>query len=128
MPTATGYSGLWGTSLVTVVDRGALERATKRLGARQKVVRKLALVLNGAVAGTLATVTEGRVTASVGITAEQGGLRVIESNALINRVSTAADKTRIDNAWTKSSRIAPTVQPGQRQTSGVFSGLAGMTA
>lgn len=125
MPTGTGYSGLWGTSLVTVVDRGALERATKRLGARMKVVRKLALVLNGAIAGSLATVTEGRVTAS---TTEQGGVRAIESNALINRVSTAADKTRIDNAWLKSSRIAPTVQPGQLQTSGSFSGRGFLTA
>ncbi len=126
MPTATGYSGLWGTSLVTVVDRGALERATKRIAARTKIQRKLALILNGAAAGSNATVTEGRVQAS---TSEQGGKRTIETNTLINRITTAADKTRIDAMWTKSSRPSSyPLQPGQIPTSGAFSGAGLMVA
>jgi hypothetical protein len=129
--TATGWSGLLNTpvALVLSIDRGALERATKRVYARLKVPRKLALVLNGTVAGSNATVTEGRVQASVGITAEQGGKRVIETNTLINRVTTAADKTRIDNAITKSSRPGSyPQQPGQPQTAGVFSGNGNIIA
>ena len=129
--TATGWSGLLNsaTALVLSIDRGALERATKRVFTRLKVPRKLAQALNGAAVGGAALYTEGRVQASVGITAEQGGKRVIETNTYINRVTVAADQTRIANALQKSSRPSSyPQQPGQLQTSGIFSGNGNISA
>ena len=55
-------------------------------------IRARASALNGVVAGSVAATTRGRIEASE----ELGGKRVIETDTLINRVTTAADITEIN--------------------------------
>lgn len=68
-------------------------------------LRELMLTLNGAAAGSTALVNRKRVQATANLSQNvQGGLRTIETIDVINRVTTAADKTNIDGALALSSQ------------------------
>lgn len=106
MTTATGYSGLWGASLVLKTDRSPLERAMTRIARRTDKNTELMLTLNGASAGSAALSQQTRVAHS---TSELGGSRSVETRNIVNRNTTAADKTAIDGILVSSSRIATPV-------------------
>lgn len=96
--TATVKGGLFESaglaSLSQVQGTGSQRRRISQLfatkGLRDK--RALARALDGVVAGSTATATNGRVEASV----ELGGKRTIESQSLVNRATVAGDVTEIN--------------------------------
>lgn len=92
--TATVKGGFWPTngvsSLASMSGKGYRRRVAQwmsRKGAYAE--REILRTLDGAVPGTTATKTLGRVEANV----ELGGKRVIEVETLVNRATTAADVT-----------------------------------
>jgi hypothetical protein len=94
----TGYGG--GT--MTLEDRDPIKRLIgqklKKPGMRE--LKEIMLTLNGAAAGSAASATYKRVKSgevSGSFTSELGGLRTIETVTDISRVTTAADKTELDN-------------------------------
>ena len=96
MATATGYSGLWGTSLTLLVNRNPMRRAITRLMRRLPKDQELMLTLNGAAAGSTASADKARVqhsTDDFGL----GGVRTIEVVDPLNRATVAGDKTAIDD-------------------------------
>lgn len=68
-------------------------RAAMALGRKGlRALRELMTTLNGAAAGSAALATQARIQAS----SELGGKRVIETETLVDRNTTAADVTEID--------------------------------
>lgn len=100
----TAYSDFWGAYSL-LINRSANERHVTRRYRKMKERRALALALNGAAVGGAALATEKRVAASA---VEQGQVRPIEVRTIVNRVTTAADKTRQDNMLLKNSHIVQT--------------------
>lgn len=101
----TSYSDFWG-AYTMLINRSANERAVTRRYRKMKERRAIGLALNGqAVGAGTALATTQRVAASA---VEQGQIRPIETRTIINRVTTAADKTRQDAQFLKSGRITQT--------------------
>jgi len=61
-----------------------------------RAYRKLMATLNGAAVGGTALLSHRRILARENVNGELGGLRTIQTVVDINRVTTAADKTDID--------------------------------
>lgn len=114
-PTVTGYSGMFnltgdraGYSMLTATqggNRGRTEKWISKLLSRRQQMQPLRLLmktLNGAAAGSSASVTLQRVDAQATDPSNQtgiaalGGNRVTSAVSLINRVTTAADVTYIN--------------------------------
>jgi hypothetical protein len=92
--TATVKGGFWPTngvsSLPSMSGKGQRRRVALSLdGKGTFALREIVRTLDGAVAGTTATKTFARVEANV----ELGGKRVVETETLVNRATTAADVT-----------------------------------
>lgn len=104
--TVTGYSGLFGSSWTLLVARSPFRRALTRLARRLHKDAELMLTLNGAAAGAAALAQRKRVQHSL---TELGGLRTIETRDILNRNTTAADKTEIDGYL--SSDMQPNTYP-----------------
>lgn len=83
------------TTLTQISGVGIQRRVAARALGRQSMMdlRARMTALDGVAAGALASKSLGRVQANV----ELGGVRTIESNVLINRVTTAADVTVIEH-------------------------------
>ena len=95
------YSPIFGT--LSVTDRKALSRQYFKLGRRTRVIRELMdTLINGAV-GATAALTQARVQHSI---SELGGVRVIETQTLINRATDADDATDLTNYLSEDSKIA----------------------
>lgn len=98
LATATVLGGFYETngvpSLESVGGLGANRRMIAQLlGTKQLMAqRELMTTLDGAAAGSAASKTYGRVVAAE----ELGGKRTIESQALVNRNTAAADTTEIE--------------------------------
>lgn len=102
------WSGLWndehGEDHALLVDKTSIRKRASLLF-RQRgagVLKELMLTLNGAAAGSTALLTRTRVEAKVGLTEELGGVVDIETVDLVNRVTTAADKSDIDTVLSES--------------------------
>lgn len=82
------------STLNTIHTTSALRRiASQALGKKSTyALRELMETLNGAAAGSTATKTYARIQANE----ELGGVRTIESQSLVNRVTTTADKNDIN--------------------------------
>ena len=105
MATSKNYSavvkgGFWETNGVgTLANHPAVRPFARRLvaqwlgGSKLMYIKELADTLNGVAPGATATKTVGTVSASQ----ELGGVRQIVQASVINRVTTAADKTEIDD-------------------------------
>lgn len=95
---ATVLGGFWPTnnvsSLTQINGKGAGRRAAAMALSRKGTygLRALMRVLDGAIAGTTASKTYGRVVAAT----ELGGLRTTEAESLISRASVAGDITIIN--------------------------------
>lgn len=94
MADATVKGGLfaqYSATLTQVQGTGALRRIIAQMFGRKQLreQRELLLTLNGATAGSAALATNARVAAS----SELGGLRTVESESLVNRVTAAGDIT-----------------------------------
>ena len=110
----TSYSGLYNgrhgeahslLSTKTGNTETALARVFGKRPADRAVFRELMVTLIGAAAGGAASVNQLRVKSNADVNGNvQGGLRVIETKSLINRVTTAADVTNINNALQLSSQ------------------------
>lgn len=100
----TSYSDFWG-AYTPLINRSSNQRLVTRLYRHMKLRRGLGLALNGAAVGGAALVQEKRVAASA---TEQGQIRPIEVRDIVNRVTTAADKTAQDTQFLKSSRVTQT--------------------
>lgn len=100
----TSYSDFWG-AYVPLINRSSNVRLVTRLYRHMKYRRALGLALNGAAVGGAALAQEKRVAPS---TIEQGGVRAIETRDIVNRVTTAADKTAQDQMFLKNSHIVQT--------------------
>jgi hypothetical protein len=95
---ATVKGGLfeqYGTTLTQVQGTGpARRRVAQALSQKgQLALREIAETLDGVVAGSTASKTYSRVEANE----EQGGVRVIETQSLVNRATTANDVTEINS-------------------------------
>lgn len=96
--TATVKGGLFeavGLNTLTQIQgtgpkRRLISQAFSAKGMR--VLRELAVTLDGVVAGSAAVATQGRVEAN----SELGGKRTIETETFVNRNSAAADVTEIN--------------------------------
>lgn len=98
------YSPIFGT--LSVTDRKVLSRQYFKVGRRTRVIRELMdTLINGAV-GATAALTQARVQHS---TTELGGVRVIETQTLINRATDADDATDLTNYLSEDSKIATPV-------------------
>lgn len=103
-------SGLYGTSFPTSVGHKADTRQLFRWGRRNRVYRELFDELIGAAAGATALVAHKRVEHS---RTELGGRRTIETRNMINRATTAADRTLLRDFFSEDSKIAtPTNRAG----------------
>jgi len=110
----TSYSGLYNgrhgeahSLLLTKTGNTetALARVFGKRPADRAVFRELMVTLIGAAAGGAASVNQPRVQSNADVNGNmQGGLRVIETKSLLNRVTTAADVTNIKNALQLSSQ------------------------
>lgn len=116
MVTATGFSGLFDTiqpTGLTLLDTQNIERRIARIfrneGARE--VSEIMQTLNGAAVGQTAAASYSRVdhTVDPGNSVVNGGARTIESVTVINRVTTAADQTRVNDILTENR--APDTYP-----------------
>lgn len=95
------YSPIFG--VLTLSERKALSRQYFKLGRRTRVVRELLdTLINGAV-GATAALTQSRVQHD---RTELGGVRVIETQTLINRATDADDATDLTNYLSEDSEIA----------------------
>lgn len=109
-----GFFGQYGTTYAPIQNRaGAMRYARQYLGDRSTfALRQLMRTLNGAVAGTVATKALTRIENNV----ELGGKRVVESVNLVNRATTAADVTEINDyvlsLTTKSTMASPANKDG----------------
>lgn len=96
--TATVKGGFWeqyGLSMTGVSTTNAQKkRAAQALATKGSMgLREIAETLNGAAAGSTATKTLGRVSANE----ELGGKRTIETETLVNRATTTADRDEINS-------------------------------
>jgi hypothetical protein len=95
---ATVLGGFWEQNLVPTLSSMSGKGPNRRLIAMSLDakgllgMRKIMSTLDGVVPGSLASLTRARVQASD----ELGGARVIETETLVNRVTTAADVTEIE--------------------------------
>ena len=104
------YSGLYGTSFPTSVGHKSDSRQLFRWGRRNRVYRELLDELIGATAGATALVAVKRIAAN---RTENGGKRTIETRNMINRATTAADRTLLRDFFSEDSKIAtPTNRAG----------------
>jgi hypothetical protein len=99
---ASFYSPLFGPTYSTIVSKNPMERAARRLFRRLPKTQELMLTLNGAAAGSSASVTRKRVQHDRD---ELGGARVVETRTILSRNTTSADKTAIDKMISEDSRI-----------------------
>lgn len=100
MPAATatvkgGFFAQYASTYTPIQNRaGGLRYAKQYLGDRSLLaLRQIARTLNGAVAGSVATKALTRIEANV----EMGGKRTVESVNLVNRATTAADVTELND-------------------------------
>jgi hypothetical protein len=98
MVTATVKGGLFAQygSTVSLVDGTGSGRRFSAMALGKKsfrALRELMTTLNGAAAGGAALATNARIEANE----ELGGLRVVETENLVNRNTTADDVTEINN-------------------------------
>jgi hypothetical protein len=110
-----GSADLWGATLTLIRGVSPIARYLARLTDRKELRkdRRLEITLLGVVPGSLATETLKRVQAVGG--AEQGGKRTIETENLINRVTTAQDVTDINTRYnTYTSRPTYPVDKAKR--------------
>ena len=107
------WSGLWnnqhGQDYALITSRSNLMQRIAKLFAREgaRADAELLTTLNGAAAGGTAAETRTRVTAVQADTnLLLGGRRIMETQTVVNRATTAADETRFDGVMTPS--YAPT--------------------
>jgi hypothetical protein len=97
--TATVKGGFWPENGVSSLTGASTTNAQKRRAATalatkgNRALRELAETLNGAAAGSAALKTQGRIEANV----ELGGKRTIESETLVNRNTTTADRDELNS-------------------------------
>lgn len=122
--TTNGYSGLWNGShgeqhspLGNDVYKESVYGALSCLfgsgaGYNNAKVRELLLTLVGGDVGDAALVQRKRRKADANVLANvQGGLAVIETVDIINRVTTSADATRLTNALNQSVKPTYAIDP-----------------
>jgi len=90
-----GFFGQYDVTYTPIQNRGVIMNRVAYLLARKGVLalRHTVRTLNGAAAGAASTKTYSQIEANV----EQGGKRTVETVNLINRVTTAADITEIND-------------------------------
>lgn len=104
------FDGVHGSAHALLTNKtGNAETMIARLFSKKSgqraVLRELMVTLTGATAGSTAAVTNKRVQAAADVDNNvQGGARVIETDTLVNRVTTSADATRILGALQLSSQ------------------------
>lgn len=93
-----GFWGDLGASFVLASGHNTIKRRIARLFNRPSMrgYRELALELNGAAAGEAAEATHKQVLARENTAGELGGLRTVETVVDVDRNTTAADETDID--------------------------------
>lgn len=101
-----GYSPIFGE--LTLTNRKALSRQYFKLGRRTRVIRELLDTLIGAAAGGTASLTQKRIQHS---RVELGGVRVVETQTMINRASTATDVTNLKEYLSDRSNPATAYEP-----------------
>lgn len=112
LATATVLGGFWAQNGVTSLQSiGPNDGHFRRIMSRQvdrKALRSLRArmkALNGVAPGATALATVAEVDGS---TAELGGVRVIATNTLINRATTSADVTEINNTILNALTLSTT--------------------
>lgn len=95
------YSPIFGD--LTLSARKVLSRNYFKVGRRTRVIRELMDTLLGAAAGGTAALTQSRVQHSI---SELGGVRVIETQTMINRATVAGDVTDTKAYLSTDSKIA----------------------
>jgi hypothetical protein len=98
---AMGYSPIFGD--LTLTNRKVLSRQYFKVGRRTRVIRELMDTLLGTAAGGTAALTQARVQHDLN---ELGGLRVVETQTLINRATVAGDVTNTKAYLSTDSEIA----------------------
>lgn len=110
-PSVSGYSSFWGNpanSYQLLVNKAGVMAGASRVLARQgmRELRALMLALNGASAGGTASRTVSRVLHST-----NGGAKSIETVTVINRATTANDKSFVDDVLNRFTNAAPSSYP-----------------
>lgn len=120
-PTVTGYQGFWylhapigqGGAYNLYGNRYAVEQKIAHAFGRRgfKQTRCLMYALLGAGTGGAASETETRVSAPNALTSSQqlGGLRTMETVTIVNRNTTAADLTYMQNMLNRVYNSAPAI-------------------
>ena len=94
-----GGFDLWGSTMTLQRGVSSLAKLTARIGNVKELRkdRRLELTLLGVVAGSTATETLKHIKADA--TGELGGKRTIETENLVNRVTTSGDVTDLTNRY-----------------------------
>jgi hypothetical protein len=120
LPTVTGWSGFWGVapnSYTMMYGRSSLERNISRLLAKGGARRLHATMssLNGTAVGGAVGRQYARISAPAGLTTPNllGGLRAVETVVVTSGVTTAGDKTYIqDEVLDATVEMAPGLSTG----------------
>lgn len=105
---------------------GAGKLLNMRMGRRQanKVVKEILDTILGAAAGSTAAANHYRVEAEADVDAfTNGGARTIETVALINRATTAADVTAMKEVFTRRPDFATYIEDASNNGIGANQGL-----
>jgi hypothetical protein len=96
MPT---YSPTFGVSMSSVQSRAPARANIARAFEEDKITAALAKALNGAAPGATATAVRKQIVAPQVNGLNFGGKRAVADYTLINRATTAGDKTALDNTY-----------------------------
>lgn len=125
------YSGLWngifGADHALTNSQQRQKRMISRIMEKpgNRKLRGLMLALNGAAAGGTAAVTHKQIAGPVSTpipVGSYGGVRTVETVTDINRATTAADETNIDQII--NDKFGPTSYPSSRDGR-LYGGMAG---
>lgn len=109
---ASGSSSFWGDSWTLLFNRPSASQRIRREFRRMTELAQgeIAKTLDGVIAGSTATQNRAQLTATPGLTNDQGGLRTVANVALVNRATVAGDVTVL-NAIYNPGPYAPSTYP-----------------